>query len=76
MSIDLRFQLLVIMVDSNVFEVSLDAVGDYFSKVFRQSSSKPRATKCAFGFHPLSVCFTEETQQNEIHFRFRFSTVS
>ena len=51
MSIDLRFQLLVIMVDSNVFEVSLDAVGDYFSKVFRLSSSKPWATKCAFGFH-------------------------
>ena len=39
MSIDLRFQLLVIMVDGNVLKVSFDAVGDSFSKVFRPSSS-------------------------------------
>ena len=36
---DLRFQLLVVMFDSNVFKVSFDAVRDSFSKVFRLSSS-------------------------------------
>ena len=56
------------MVDSNVLKVSFDAVGDSFSKVFRPSSSQPHATKHAFGFHPLSVCFTEQTQRTEIHF--------
>ena len=65
MSIDLRFQLLVIMIDSDVFKVSF---GDYFLKAFRLSSSKPRATKGAFSFDPLSVCFTKQTQQTEIHF--------
>ena len=68
MYIDLRFQLLVITVDSNVLKVSFDAIGDSFSKVFRLSSSKPRATKRAFGFDPLSVCFREQTQRNEIFF--------
>ena len=63
MSIDLRFQLFLIMVDSNVLEVSFDAVGDSFSNVFRLSSSKPHATKCAFGFNFLSVRFTEQTQR-------------
>ena len=56
------------MVDSNVSKVSFDAVGDSFSKVFRLSSSKPRATKLAFGFDPLSVYFTEQIQRTEIHF--------
>ena len=60
LSIDLRFQLLVIMVDSNVLKVSFDAIGDSFSKVFRLSSLKSCATKRVFGFDPLSVCFTEE----------------
>ena len=32
MSIDLTFQLLVIMVHNNVFKVSFDTVGDTFSK--------------------------------------------
>ena len=68
MSIDLRFQLLVIMIDSNVLKVSFYAVGSSFSKSFRLSSSKPRATKRTFGFDPLSVCFTEQTQRTEIHF--------
>ena len=36
---DLRFQLLVVMFDSNVFKVSFDAVRDSFSKVFRLTSS-------------------------------------
>ena len=74
MSIDLRFQLLVIMVDSNVLKVSFVAVGDSFSKVFRLSSSKSHATKRAFSFDPLSVCFTEQTHWTEIHFWFWFST--
>ena len=56
------------MVDSNVSKAPIHAVGDPFSKVFRLSSSKPRATKCAFGFDPLSVCFTDQCQQTEIHF--------
>ena len=68
MFIDLRFQLLVIMVDSNVLKLSFVADGDSFSKVFRLSSSKSRATKGAFSFDPLSVCFTEQTHQTEIHF--------
>ena len=77
MSIDLTFQLLVIMVDNNVFKVSFDAVGDTFSKLLWLSSSKPHAAKLAFSFDPLSVCFTEQTYRTETHFwRNTFSTVS
>ena len=68
MSVDLRFQLSVLMVDSNVLKVSLDTVGDSLSKEFRLCSSKPRPTKRAFGFDPLSVCFTEQTQRTKIDF--------
>ena len=68
LSIDLRFQLLVVMVDSNVLKVSFDAVDDSLSKVFRLCSSKPRGTIRAFGFDLLSVCFTKQTQRTEIHF--------
>ena len=63
MSIDLIFQLFLIMVDRNVLKVPFDAFGDSFSKVFRLSSSKPHATKCAFYLNSLSDCFTEQTQQ-------------
>ena len=56
------------MADSNVFKVSFDALGGSISKLFRLSSSKPRATKRALRFDPLSVCFTEQTQRTEIHF--------
>ena len=76
LSIDLRFQLLVVMVDSNVLKVSFDAVDDSLSKVFRLCSSKPRGTIRAFGFDLLSVCFTKQTQRTEIHFWCWFSTVS
>ena len=47
MSIDLRFRLLLIIVDNNVLRVSFDTVGDSFSKVFLLSSN-PRATGRAF----------------------------
>ena len=56
------------MFDSNALKVSFDTVGDSLSKVFRLSSLKPRASKRAFGFDPLSVCFTEQTQRTEIRF--------
>ena len=60
------------MTDSNVLTVSFDAVGDSFSKVFRLSSSRPRATKRAFGFDPLSVCFTKQTNELKYIFDFDF----
>ena len=55
MSIELRFQLFVIMVDSSVPKVSFHAVGDSLSKVFGLSSSKPGAAKHAFGFNPFFI---------------------
>ena len=43
------------MVDSNVPKVSFHAVGNSLPKVFGLSSSKPGATKHAFGFNPFFI---------------------
>ena len=45
---DLRFWLLLVIVDNNVLRVSFDAVSDLFSKMFILSSSNPQATRRAF----------------------------
>ena len=41
---------------------------DYLEFYLEYLVFKPRATKLAFGFDPLSVYFTEQIQRTEIHF--------
>ena len=67
-SLDLRFQVLVIMFDSNALKVSFDTVGDSLSKVSRLSSLKPRAAKRAFSLTLYQ--FVSPSKPNELKYVF------